>query len=103
MLPGISPPPQRTQQHCVESAKALLPREARQAWATTISGAENVQSKTTTRAVKRNAARGQLGRNGYCYKPQFGIVVIVESERDQERAYARLQRAGFKKLRVVSV
>jgi len=52
---------------------------------------------------ERAKARQSPGRNGYRYKPQFGIVVIVESERDQERAYARLQRAGFKKLRVVSV
>lgn len=61
-----------------------------------------MQSKTATSVAKR-AARKPPGRNGYCYKPQFGIVVITESEHDQERAYARLQRAGFKKLRVVTV
>ncbi|PZP64171.1 MAG: hypothetical protein DI597_00715 [Pseudoxanthomonas spadix] len=62
-----------------------------------------MQSKITTRAAKRDAARKPPGRNGYRYKPQFGIVVVTESESDQERAYARLQRAGFKKLRVVTV
>ena len=102
-MPGSTdPPPQRTQQHCVESAKTLLPREARQVSVISISGAEKVQSKTATSAAKR-AARKSPGRNGYRYKPQFGIVVITENERDQERAYARLQRAGFRKLRVVTV
>ncbi|MEI2428703.1 hypothetical protein RDV84_00115 [Lysobacter yananisis] len=51
----------------------------------------------------RAKARQSPGRNGYRYKQQFGVVVIVENEREQERAYARLQRAGFKKLRVVTV
>lgn len=51
----------------------------------------------------RAKPRQSPGRNGYRYKQQFGIVVIVENEREQERAYARLQRAGFKKLRVVTV
>ena len=87
----------------MESAKTLLPREARQVSAISISGAEKVQSKTATSAAKRAETRKSPGRNSYRYKPQFGIVVITENERDQERAYARLQRAGFKKLRVVAV
>lgn len=43
------------------------------------------------------------GRNGYRYRQQFGIVVICDNEQAQERAYVRLQRAGYKKLRVVTV
>lgn len=54
-------------------------------------------------AEKKPAARKSPGRNGYRYKQQFGIVVICDNERDQARAYARLQRIGFRKLRVVTV
>lgn len=43
------------------------------------------------------------GRNRYRYRQQFGIVVICDSERAQEAAYKRLQRAGFNKLKVVTV
>lgn len=48
-------------------------------------------------------ARNVPGRNGYRYRQQFGVVVICADERDQQKAYARLQRAGYKKLRVVVV
>lgn len=55
-------------------------------------------------ATKRERTpRAAPGRNGYRYRQQFGIVVIVDNERDQARAYARLQRLGFRKLRVVTV
>ena len=54
-------------------------------------------------AKQRGAAKTSPGRNGYRYRQQFGIVVICDNEREQERAYARLQRAGFNKLRVVTV
>lgn len=53
--------------------------------------------------VQRGAGKPSPGRNQYRYRPQFGIVVICDDERTQERAYARLQRAGFKKLKVVTV
>lgn len=56
-----------------------------------------------TVAKQRGAAKTSPGRNGYRYRQQFGIVVICDNEREQERAYARLQRAGFNKLRVVTV
>lgn len=51
----------------------------------------------------RERALKTPGRNGYRYRQQFGIVVICDNEDEQARAYARLQRAGFKKLRVVTV
>lgn len=54
-------------------------------------------------AVRCSAAKTKPGRNGYRYRQQFGIVVICDNEQAQERAYARLQRSGFKKLRVVTV
>lgn len=54
-------------------------------------------------AKHRGAARATPGRNGYRYRQQYGIVVICENEQAQERAYARLQRCGFRKLRVVTV
>lgn len=43
------------------------------------------------------------GRNGYKYRRQYGVVVICDNEEAQERAFARLKRAGFPKLRVVVV
>ena len=62
---------------------------------------------TKTRSTGRaNCDAGQKptpGRNGYRYRQQFGVVVICDNERAQELAYRRLQRAGFKKLRVVTV
>lgn len=53
--------------------------------------------------TQRSVAKASPGRNGYRYRQQFGIVVICDNEQAQERAYARLQRVGFKKLRVVTV
>ena len=55
------------------------------------------------KAAHRGAAKASPGRNRYRYRQQFGIVVICDNEQAQERAYARLQRAGFKQLRVVTV
>lgn len=54
-------------------------------------------------AAQRGAAKKAPGRNGYRYRQQYGIVVICDNEQAQARAYARLQRAGFKQLRVVTV
>lgn len=56
-----------------------------------------------TRGAQRSAPKASPGRNGYKHRPQFGIVVICDNEQAQERAYARLQRSGFRKLRVVTV
>ena len=62
-----------------------------------------MESSTSGPQQRANRPLKAPGKNGFRYRPQFGIVVIVDSERDQERAYDRLRRAGFKKLRVVSV
>ena len=60
-----------------------------------------MQSKTPATPAK--AATKPLGRNGFKYKQQFGIVVVCDDEPAQAKAYARLQRAGFKRLKVVTV
>lgn len=52
---------------------------------------------------RSNDSRQSPGRNGYRYRQQFGVIVVCEDEKAQERAYTRLQRAGFRKLRVVTV
>ena len=56
-----------------------------------------------TQAAQRGAAKKVPGRNGYKHRQQYGIVVICDNEQAQARAYVRLQRAGFKQLRVVTV
>ena len=102
MPASIDPPPQRTRSHRVELAEALpLPR-AQPSSAMTIAGVETVQNTQDPPAQGR-AAKAPPGRNRYRYRQQFGIVVICESERAQEAAYKRLQRAGFNKLKVVTV
>lgn len=44
----------------------------------------------------------QPGRNGYKYKPQFGIVVICRDEAEQRTTYQILRKQGHK-LKVVCV
>lgn len=58
---------------------------------------------STNATAHRGAVKASPGRNGYRHRQQFGIVVICDNEKAQARAYARLQRAGFKKLKVVTV
>ena len=48
-------------------------------------------------------ARKSPGRNGYCYRQQYGIVVVLPDEQTQAKAYSDLKRAGFQKLKVVTV
>lgn len=62
-----------------------------------------MEKQQQKRRPRSGGAKAPPGRNGYKYRQQFGIVVICENEDAQERAYARLQRAGFQKLRVVTV
>lgn len=35
------------------------------------------------------------GRNGFRYRPQYGVVVICENETHQEQVYAQLRRNGY--------
>lgn len=87
----------------MELAEALpLPR-AQPSSAMTIARGETVAKQAVKQAPHRGGAKASPGRNGYKHRQQFGIVVICDNEQAQERAYTRLQRAGFKKLRVVTV
>lgn len=49
----------------------------------------------------RPAARAP-GRNGFVYRPRYGIIVLCDDEADQAAKYQQLQRAGHK-LKVVAV
>lgn len=62
-----------------------------------------MEKKSKTGRAERAAAKTTPGRNGFKYRQQFGIVVICDNEQAQERAYRKLQRAGFQRLRVVTV
>lgn len=42
------------------------------------------------------------GRNGFKYRPRFGVVVLCKDERHQARVYAALLKRGYT-LRVVAV
>ncbi len=35
------------------------------------------------------------GENGFKYKPQFGLVIKVESEQEQQRLFHRLSQLGL--------
>lgn len=43
-----------------------------------------------------------LGRNGFAYRQQYGVIVLCDDEPAQRRTYEKLKRAGFT-LRVVTV
>ncbi len=43
-----------------------------------------------------------LGRNGFNYKQQFGVIVVCNSERHQEQVYNQLRARGMK-CKVVTV
>lgn len=42
------------------------------------------------------------GRNGFVYKPRYGIIVMCRDEADQQAKYRRLLAAGHD-LKVVAV
>jgi len=35
------------------------------------------------------------GRNGYKYRPQYGLIVPCKDEAEQQRRYARLHKLGM--------
>ncbi|MCM2494530.1 hypothetical protein [Burkholderia glumae] len=53
-------------------------------------------------SAKTHPQAKQPGRNGYKYKPQFGIVVTCRDEADQQLTYKALRKLGYK-LKVVCV
>lgn len=42
------------------------------------------------------------GRNGFKYKPQFGVIIVCPTEQEQQTAFLRLKALGYK-VRVVCV
>lgn len=42
------------------------------------------------------------GRNGFAYKPQYGVIIVCPDEPGQQTAYQRLKALGYK-VRVVCV
>lgn len=42
------------------------------------------------------------GRNGFKYQQQYGVIVVCDGERHQERVYNRLRAQGLK-CKVVTV
>lgn len=59
-------------------------------------------SASSSAPVAQPATRKPPGRNGFQYRPQFGLIIQCRDEADQQRTYARLHRQGFK-LKVVCV
>lgn len=43
-----------------------------------------------------------LGKNGFKYREQYGVIVLCKDEREQERVFNKLKAQGYK-LRVVTV
>jgi hypothetical protein len=42
------------------------------------------------------------GRNGFTYKPQYGVIIVCPDEGGQQMAFLRLKALGYK-VRVVCV
>lgn len=91
----------------VPLAKGPAPSaEERQAWPNRFAQVEivNETSKKGRKPAPRSGgAKTTPGRNGYRYRPQFGVVVLCDNEEAQQRAFERLKRAGYERLRVVAV
>lgn len=52
--------------------------------------------------TKNKKAAPVLGRNGFKYRQQYGVIVVCESERRQEQVYNQLRARGMK-CKVVTV
>lgn len=51
---------------------------------------------------KKTEGSNDHGKKGFCYKPQFGVIVVCSDEKDQETTYNRLKSLGYR-LKVVTV
>jgi len=51
---------------------------------------------------KKGIPKKVPGRNGFKYRQQYGVIVICDDERHQERVYNRLHARGLK-CKVVAV
>ena len=52
--------------------------------------------------TSKPSGRKVPGRNGFQYRPQYGLIIQCRDEADQSRTYGRLHRLGYK-LKVVCV
>ncbi|MBI5919029.1 MAG: hypothetical protein HY849_06615 [Nitrosomonadales bacterium] len=43
-----------------------------------------------------------LGKNGYKYREQYGVIILCRDAQDQEQLFNKLKAQGYK-LRVVTV
>jgi len=51
---------------------------------------------------RKKPAKDAPGRNGYTYRPGYGVIVLCTDEPDQQAVYERLKREGYA-LKVVTV
>jgi len=51
---------------------------------------------------RKKTDKGTPGRNGYTYRPGYGVIVLCADEPDQRAVYERLKREGYT-LKVVTV
>lgn len=42
------------------------------------------------------------GKNGFKYRPQYGVIIVCRNESEQISVYGRLKQQGYK-LKVVTV
>lgn len=52
--------------------------------------------------MNRDAARKPPGRNGYTYRPQYGVIILCDDEADQRARYDALRAQGLR-TKVVTV
>jgi hypothetical protein len=75
------------------------PPRGRAVWQSKIAKAETVQKQRKTATDRRQPP----GRNGFKYRPQFAVIVVCKDEAAHRATFDKLKRAGYRKLRVVSV
>lgn len=46
--------------------------------------------------------RQLLGRNGFKYRPRFGVIVVCEDEKSQAKIFEKFKQDGYK-CKVVTV
>jgi len=56
----------------------------------------------TKPAAAKKRPEGAPGRNGYTYRPGYGVIVLCTDEPNQKAVYERLKREGYA-LKVVTV
>lgn len=44
-----------------------------------------------------------LGKNGFKYKEQYGLIIRCKDENEQKSLFEKLKNQGYKKIKVVAV